>query len=160
MYPNDSPSFLDCKWGNDSTVTRKAGDAFLSLSSWPGAGDSVMSFPVLVGRATGDRALAFLGLGLGFLSALGLQGIALPGPYSLSSSGETTRQSPWDSVSGERTSARLCGPQGAVGPETRELCGLGPAPGYPEPGLSALAAAGGLLLEPLELWPRAVWRSH
>ena len=54
-------------------------------------------------------------------------------------------------MSGGRTSASLCGPQGAVGPETRDLCGLGPAPGYPEPGLSALAAAGGLLLEPLEL---------
>lgn len=80
MYPNDNPSFLDCKWGNDNTVTWNAADAFLSLSSWPGAGDSVTSFPVLVGWATGDGTLAFLGLGLGFLSALSLRGVTLPGP--------------------------------------------------------------------------------
>lgn len=62
-------------------------------------------------------------------------GVTLQGPCSLSSSGETTRQSSWDSVSGGRTSASLCGPQGAVGPEITDLNGLGPAPRDPRPGL-------------------------
>ena len=60
-------------------------------------------------------------------------------------------QSPRDSVSEGWTSARLCGPQDAVGPETRGLCGLGPAPGYPKPGLGALGSSWALLLEALEL---------